>query len=464
MGAPIEFKKDLKLTSAITIIVGSMIGSGILKLPASMIAEIQSPWAVLGLFLLAALLTITGALTFAEMSSMFPRAGGQYHFLKEGLGRPFSYLYGWTMFWVIQTGIIAAVAVVFAQFTDVVVEKLGGGGLPGTPVVWGPLTLPAWGEAFVAIACIIVLGTVNYFGVKNAGTLNNVATFAKGLGLMALVVMVVVMASPDEAAFDNAFPAEQTSGMAIAGAGLALALVMFAYDGWPQATYVAGEVQNPTKNVPRALVLGPVITAIVYMLVTAAYFLVISAERAAEIAANGEVIAVEAAKAAAGDVGVWFITIVGLISVFGTVNAYILTSPRVFYALAQDGALLPGMATMNDKGVPAYGLLMTVIWSSFLVMTGLYEALALTVVFGLFFWYIPTAIAHFRMRRTMADVERPFKTPARLFTVPVFLAASIYIVVTILSSPDWFFSGVLALILMAVGVPAYFLQERKRTA
>lgn len=477
MGAPIEFKTDLKLMSAITIIVGSMIGSGILKLPAAMLAEIQSPWVILVVFVVAALLTVTGALTFAEMSSMFPRAGGQYHFLREGLGPSWSYLFGWTMFWVIQTGIIAAVAVVFAQFTEFFVVKATGSPLPGTPTQFGPFTLPGWGEAYVAISAIVVLGIVNYFGVRHGGMVQNLTTFGKAIGLLALVAMVFLAALgitlgagggeiPAPGALESTIP-DGTGLMAlVAGFGLALAASMFAYDGWPQATYVAGEVQNPKRNVPLALLLGPIIAAAIYFLVTFAYFLAIPADQAVQISQSDGVIAIEAAKAALGEGGATFISVVGLVSVFGTVNAYVLTSPRVFYSLARDGALVPGMAKLNKNGTPGYAMLLTVIWSSLLVMTGLYIELAIMVVFGIWLFYIPTAISHLRMRFwTMRDVERPFRTPAAWFTVSVFFLAAVFISGIILWKST--LQGMIALVLIGLGVPAYFLQRnaaRRREA
>jgi basic amino acid/polyamine antiporter, APA family len=487
MGGPIRFKQNLRLFEAITIIVGSMIGSGILLLPADMAQELPSPLLILGVLLVGALLTVVGALTFAEMAAMFPRAGGQYQFLKEGLGRFWSYLFGWTQFLVIQTGIIAGVAVAFSRFLAYFVAE-DGLNIAGQPFALTPrldlgpcvgsdaggciglvhmdaIVVPAWGNAFVAIGVILLLAALNWLSSRFGGWVQNVSTVAKVLGLVSLVGIIFLMGSAHTDAYQATggwfAPEGMGGGAVVAGFGAALALSLFAYDGWPQATYVAAEVQNAKRNLPLALTIGPLITSAIYIALAAAYFYVIPIDRAVELGINDQRIAPEAAGA------VWsqgrdFISAVALVSVFGTVNGFVLTAPRVFYAFARDGAMLRSIGTLGPRNTPGWSIYFTAIWASLLVMTGSYAQLVIMVVFGIWLFYIPTAIAHIRMRRTHAHVERPYRTPLYPFVPILFLVASAFVVGIIFYK--FLAQAVIASILILLGVPAFHSQKRQLEA
>ncbi|MHB1260948.1 MAG: APC family permease [Thermoplasmatota archaeon] len=484
MGGPIKFKQNLRLFEAITIIVGSMIGSGILLLPADMSELLPSPGLILIVLVAGALLTIVGALTFAEMSAMFPRSGGQYHFLKEGMGRFYGYLFGWSQFWVIQTGIVAGVAVAVTRFTKFFVER-NGGHLGGHPVRLtelvdvgpcvqeslagectkrlihlDPFTIPAWGDAFVAIAAILLLMGLNMLSTRFGGIVQNISTVAKVLGLVSLVAIIFIGGSLVDGGYEAQGGGFAPEGMGIGGLivafGGALALSLFAYDGWPQATYVAGEVRNAKRNLPLALVIGPLITSVVYIALTAAYFYVIPIDEAVQLGINDQRIA----PVAAGKVweyGEVYISAVALVSVFGTVNGFLLTAPRIFYALSHDGALLPSMGKISGRGTPAWAIYFTALWASLLVLSGGYQQLVTMVVFGIFLFYIPTSIAHMRMRKSHAHIDRPFKTPLYPLVPIVFLLASVFIVGIILVGS--LLQGLIALVLIAAGIPVYFAQR-----
>jgi basic amino acid/polyamine antiporter, APA family len=464
VAAIVHLKTNLRLMEAITIIVGSMIGSGILVLPATMLLELPSPWWVLFAWLAGAVLTVFGALTFAEMSAMYPRAGGQYHFLKEGLGGPWSYLFGWAMFWVIMSGIVAAVAVTFSNFVG---DFLNLGGRP-TPLILGDwktgLTLPAWGNAFVAVGCIGFLTILNSLGNKFGGWVQNLTTLGKYVGLLALVVAVFAFGDRNPDSFTPFTPTGSSgpiTGFALISAfGAAMTLSLFAFDGWPQATYVASEIQRPKRNLPLALIVGPLITAVIYIALTLAYFWVIPMDQGLSIANDDEArIAVDAARAVWGSGGATFIGLVGLISVFGTVNAYVLTSPRVFYSMAKDGALLKGMAKLHPKrATPGYAMWIFFLWSSILAMTGVYRQTVLMAVFGIWAFYIPTAIAHLRLRRTQPDLERPFR--AHPIVVLLFLASAVFVTVNYFIAESTRAIAIVCTIIIALGWPAYRLQQR----
>lgn len=483
----VQLKTNLRLFEAITIIIGSMIGSGILRLPGNMANILHSPGLILLAWLVGAILTVMGALTFAEMASMYPKAGGQYHFLKEGLGPFWSYQFGWAMFWVIMPGIVAGVALAFADFLG---GLIGGNGLPGDQTrlfdfsigaTTGHIDLPAWGNAYVAIGLILFLTVLNYLSSKYGGSISNYTVIGKYVGLAALVFFIFALGDADPAAYEGAadasgstsFAGDQSGATLFLAFGAAMAATLFAFDGWPQATYVASEIQNPKRNLPRALILGPLITAVIYIALTAAYFYVIPIDEAIAIGQDGEArIAVDAAEAAVGSWGATFIGVVALISLFGTVNAYVLTSPRIFYAMAKDGALLRGMANLSQKrATPAFALLMFSLWSCMLVMSGAYFQITKMVVYGLWLLYLPTGIAHMRLRKKRPDLERPFKTPLYPFIPIVFLLASLFIVYIswfdpahpTRLNPDWIYIAAATLI-MLIGIPFYFLQRRNPAA
>lgn len=470
-----QLKTNLRLFEAVTIIIGSMIGSGILRLPGNMADILHSPGLILLAWLVGAALTIVGALTFAELAAMYPKAGGQYHFLKEGVGPFWSYIFGWAMFWVIMPGIVAGVALAFADFLG---GLMGGGGLPGDQTellsfdflgTTGSIDLPAWGNAYVAIGCILFLAGLNYLSTAYGGWVSNVTVIGKYVGLAALVVFIFALGSQHPEAYEPVFSSvDQRGGSLIIAFGAAMAATLFAFDGWPQATYVASEIQNPKRNLPRALILGPLITAAIYIALTASYFFVIPIDQAILIGQDSEArIAVDAARAAVGDWGASFIGVVALVSVFGTVNAYILTSPRIFYAMALDGALLRGMAKLSPtRATPAFALLMFSLWCCIMVMSGAYFQITKMVVYGLWLLYIPTAIAHMRLRHKRPDLERPFKTPLYPLLPILFLLASIFVVYVMWFDPagglnkDWLYIAI-ATVIMLIGIPFYYLQRRR---
>lgn len=470
--AVVQLKTNLRLFEAITIIVGSMIGSGILRLPGNMAATLHSPGLVILAWVAGAFLTVMGVLTFAEMAGMFPRAGGQYHFLREGLGPAWSYLFGWTMFWVIMSGIVASVSLAFADF-------LGGlvGGLPGhnAPLVIGGwetgITLPPWGNAFVAIGLILVLALINYLSTRYGGWVSNFTTIGKYVGLLALVAILFIWGSAPDDAFEPTFSStDQAGGALVVAFGSAMALTLFAFDGWPQATFVASEIQNPKRNLVRAMLIGPLLVALIYIVLTVSYFYVIDLDQAIAVGRDAQGrIAVEAAKAAVGDWGAKFIGIVALVSTLGATNAYVLTSPRIFYAMASDGALLKGMSRLSAKrATPAFALLIFTLWSCLLVMSGVYVQIVKMVVYGIWLFYIPTGIAHLRLRRTHKDVERPFRTP--LFpAVPIlFMLAALFVVYVSWFKPEGGLSDdapymAVATAIVLIGLPFYFLQRKRRT-
>ncbi|HLF92684.1 MAG TPA: amino acid permease [Planctomycetota bacterium] len=442
----VGFRSELGLFDVVTLIMGSMIGSGIFILPALMAADVGSAPLVLLAWIAGAVLTICGALTFAEMAAVYPKAGGQYAYLRETLGPLWSFLFGWQMLLAIQTAIIAAVAVAFATFADYFFD------LPGTAHELGFLTLPKWGLSFTAVAIIWFLTAVNYLGVKRGAFVQNVSTVMKVAALVFIVAAVFIKGQPA----GNYRDLGTALGAAGIGTfGIALTRSLFAYDGWPQATYVAAEVKDPNRVVPRALLLGVGGVALVYILATAAYFHVLPFDEASGAAR----ISADAAAKVVGSSGAALVAGAVMVSTFGTVNGYILTSPRVFYAVAKDGAFPAAFARLSEHRTPTYGLWYVAVWSSLLALSGTYAELTLIVVFSLWFFYIPTAIGYFRKRRANPELFTGFRMPLYPLPAILFILSAFYVVGnTILQD---FRTAAFSFVVMALGVPVYYAMKIK---
>ncbi|MBI2077290.1 MAG: amino acid permease, partial [Euryarchaeota archaeon] len=413
-----SLRPTLGLFTATTLIVGSMIGSGIFRLPANMMARVQDPFWLLMVWVVGGVFTICGALTFAELAGIFPRAGGQYAFLRETLGKKWAFLFGWTFFWVVQPGIIAAVAVVFAEFTQ---RLFGFGG------IWVPA---------VAVGCIGFLSVVNYLGAKFGGLVQNIFTVAKVGALLLLILLGFLAGNPSHSTFGQDVAGAPTGGLLFSAFFAAMLSGLFALDGWPQAAYVAPEIKNPKTNVPKAMILGVSSVTIVYVLATAVYLYLVNAEDIIAIG-RGErqgPIAAAAAAAFSGELGARLISAAVMVSTFGTVNAFILTSPRIYYAVASDGMFPPQLRHIDPKtNVPTFAIAVQGTWAGLLVClsrfsTDAYLALVNATVFCIWLFYIPTVFGYFKLRRRRPDLPRPYRTTFYPVVPALFLVAGFLVV------------------------------------
>ncbi len=401
------FRPQLGLGSVTALIVGSIIGSGIFFTPALMVGYVHSAPLVMLAWVAGAILTLAGALTFAELAAAFPRAGGQMEFIREGLGRLPAFLFSWSGFTVVQSGTVAAIAVAFANTLDYIVA------LPGSEVEAGFLRLPKWGVSFVAVALVWLLTAVNLRGVREAAAVNNLASVLK-VGALLFVAAVALLFGDPAGNFDGFRSALGAAGL---GAfGLAVSESLFAYDGWAQATFVAAEVKDARRVVPKAIVLGVLAVAAIYLLVTFAYFHVLPV---AGITDDTD-IAQETADAAVGGWAAAVVAVGILVSTFGATNSYVLASPRIYFGLARDGDFPAAFGRLNRTATPGHGLWYQGLWASLLALTGTFEALSLLVVFALWLFYLVTAIAYFRLRGRpeMQGLRMPLSPlPAVVFAV-----------------------------------------------
>jgi APA family basic amino acid/polyamine antiporter len=492
------FVRGLGLFDSTMIVVGSMIGSGIFIVSADIARQTGSAGGLLAAWLITGLLTVAAALSYGELAAMIPRAGGQYVYLRESYSPLWGFLYGWTLFLVIQTGTIAAVAVAFARFLGVIVPGV-------SPTAWiiAPIRLSAkyalslsW-QQLIAILLIVLLTAVNTRGLRLGKFIQNVFTSAKTVALIALIVLGVFFGRNAGAIHANfsqlwAIQGAQTinpgadflrsvvpSLTAAAGAagilvafGVAQVGSLFSADAWNNITFTAGEVKNPRRDVPLSLALGTAIVITLYFLANLAY---LSTLTLAQIqSAPDDRVATATLNAIFGNAGAGMMAIAIMVSTFGCANGLILAGARVYYAMARDGLFFRSIGRLNSHRVPSQGLILQGIWAALLVLArtrlvdpasgtvsygNLYSDLLDYVVFAVLIFYVLTIFGIFVLRRKRPDAERPY----RAFGYPVvpllyILAALAIMLVLILYKTQTTWPGLLIVLL---GAPVYLFWSRR---
>lgn len=475
---PSEFIRGIGPLAAISLVVGSMIGSGIFIVSADIGRQVGEwgPGALLIVWLVTGAMTVTGALAYAELAAMMPKAGGQYVFLREGLSPLAGFLYGWTLFAVIQTGTIAAVGVAFARFLSVLMPglspdvflSLGSLHLPG---VSDPIQLGLSPQRVVAIASILVLTAINIRGVILGAAIQTVFSVAK-VGALAVLVIVglTLLRQPAVAAvnFSNLWGTGDWSLAVVPVLGAAMVGSLFSSDAWNNVTFAAAEVQNPSRNLPRALAIGTGLVSLLYILANVAYLNVLPFHgdpNGADALARGiqyasqDRVGTAAIEVVLGGGAATVMAVAILFSTFGCNNGLILSGPRVYYAMARDrlffarvGALHPTFRT------PVLGLVLQAVWASILCISGTYNQLLDYVIFAALVFYFLTTLALFRLRRLRPDLPRP----VRAFGYPVLpglymLAVGAIMVILLVQRPLYTGCG---LAIVAIGIPVYFLWRR----
>jgi APA family basic amino acid/polyamine antiporter len=447
-----ELKRELGLWSAVAIVVGTVIGSGIFLVPMKMVNNVGTlPW-VFTVWVVGGLLSLAGALTYAELSAMLPEAGGEYVYLNEAYGPVWGYLYGWTQMWVAKSGSIATLATGFflylANFWPALesvvfrIPYLGGNGMP----------LEIRQGQFFATALIMGLAVINYFGVKVGGNVQVIVTLAK-VGLIAFVIVAGIFFAP------GAPPAVTTpvTNLTIGGFVAALVAALWAYDGWNNVGMVSSEVKDPRRNLPLSLIWGTLAVIGIYLLANFAYFHVLST---AEVAHTPRV-ASEMMRRILGTFGANAVSIAAMISIFAALNGSILTGSRVPYAMARDGLFFRSMSKVNaEHHTPGVAILGLSAWAAIVVFSGRYDQLLDLVIFASWLLYGMTTAAVFVLRKKRPDLHRPYKTLGYPFVPGLFVIAALLIeVITLKNSPR---ESVMGIVLILVGLPFYFIWKSRR--
>lgn len=469
----VQFTRAMGLVDSTAVVVGSMIGSGIFIVSAETARHLGSPGWMLIAWIVAGLLTVLGAVCYSELSSMYPQAGGQYIFLRESYGSLAAFLYGWTLFMVIQSGTIAAVGVAFAKFLGVLVPVVSMQSVFIELGLWKFTALQ-----LVAVLVIAVLTGVNCMGIRTAKMIQTVFTVTKVTALAALIVLGLVMVDKHHgmaANFAGFFQPQDLNGNALDGvkllAVLSLAMVgpLFASDAWNNVTFAGEEVKDAEKTLPRSLILGTALVCVLYTLTNFVYLLLLPlkgsasgttvVERGIQFAAEDRV-GTAAAQIIFGGQGEYIMAVAIMISTFGALNGLILAGPRAYYAMARDGLFFKGAGELNvTTHVPVFGLILQGIWACLLATSGTYSQLLEYVVFAALLFYVLTVLGLLILRKKRSDAERPFRVPAYPFLPVLYLVvASAVMLGQIWLSPKYSGAG---LLIIFSGLPAYLLWKRK---
>jgi APA family basic amino acid/polyamine antiporter len=448
-----ELRRVLGLSGAVSIVIGTIIGSGIFLVPKTAIEKVGSPEMVFVVWVFGGLLSLAGALSYAELSAAMPEAGGEYVYLRAAYGPFWGFVYGWTQFWVAKSGSIATLATAFfyylaqlAPSLDRVVARLdiplGPGG--------GPLEIQQ--GQILAMAVILVLAAVNYLGVQASGNLQILVTALKVALIGAIVAVGLFSGKGEPANFSTSIAAPGGLG----GFFAALVAILWAYDGWNNVSMVSSEIRDPQRNLPRALILGTLAVVVVYLASNAAYFYVLSA---GEVAATDRVAAAMMQKVF-GPPGASAVSVAAMVSIFAALNGSILSGARVPYAMARDGLFFPGLGNVHPRRrTPGNSILWLSAWAAILVLSGRYDQLFTYVIFASWILYGMTAAAVLVLRRKQPGMPRPYRTLGYPVVPSVFvLVAALLIFFTLRDSPR---ESLMGLTLIAAGVPFYRFWRRR---
>jgi APA family basic amino acid/polyamine antiporter len=456
MAKPDGFVKGLGLLDATTLVMGSMIGSGIFIVSADISRQVKSPGLLMVCWLLGAILTIIAALSYGELAAAMPHAGGQYVYLREAFGRLWAFLFGWTMFVVIQTGTIAAVAVAFAKFTGVFLPRVSAANyLIGS----GKLGLTT--QQFVAIVIVVALTVVNTRGIRTGAIVQNVFTIAKVLSLVGLAGLGFLLGrNPDAIAanFHDFWRGASFSWPVVSLVGTAMVGPLFSSDAWNNVTFTAGEVRNPKRDLPLSLGLGAGVVCALYIACNFVYLSVLTMPQIQTAPEDRVATAVVAVMF--GPIATKIMAAAIMISTFGCVNGLVLSGARVYYTMAQDNLFFRRAGELDPKThAPVFALYIQCGWTILLALSGQYNDLLDYVIVAVLLFYMLTIGGLFRLRRTRPDMERPYRAVGYPVLPALYIVvAGVIEVLLLVNKPAFTVRG---LVLVLLGAPVYFLWRRK---
>jgi basic amino acid/polyamine antiporter, APA family len=492
-----EFIKGLGLTSSTMLVMGSMIGSGIFLVSAEIAREVDSPALLMGAWVVTAFMTMVAALSYGELAAMMPQAGGQYVYLREALGPLWGFLYGWTLFLVIQTGTIAAVGVAFGRFLGVFFPTISSTHwlihfakvppIPIGPMVLGNMDVGLSTQNLMAVLLVIVLSVINIFGVKTGAIIQDIFTLAKVSALLGLVLFglakgrnAVALAANFGANFWHGVHSLHPVQVGVGGpivlvstlTILAVAQVgsLFSADAWNNVTFTAGEVKNPRRNLPLSLALGTGAVLALYIGCNFIYLNVLPLQGTASAAtvigrgiqhATEDRVATAALNVMFGSLGAYIMAAAIMVSSFGCNNGLILSGARVYYAMAKDGLFFRGASKLHPTyKTPVASLMVQMVWISILCVSGSYSQLLDYVVFAVLVFYILTIAGLFVLRYKQPNAERPYRAFGYPLLPAIYIVMAVFIdVVLLLYKPQYTWPG---LIIVLLGIPVYFVWRSRR--
>jgi APA family basic amino acid/polyamine antiporter len=458
-----EMKHELGLLDGTMLVAGSMIGSGIFIVSADIIRHVGSAGWLIAIWLLTGFMTLTAAVSYGELSAMFPKAGGQYVYLKEAYNKLIAFLYGWSFFMVIQTGTIAAVGVAFSKFTAYLIPAVSEDNILFEA---GKFHISA--AQVVSIILIILLTYINTRGVKTGKIIQTTFTLTKLASLFGLIIFGFIMFKGDvwHANWTNAWDIHSLSTTGtVAGLGITAALgaiaasmvgSIFSSDAWNSVTFIAGEMKNPQRNVGLSLFLGTLIVTLIYVSANVMYTAVLPLHDIAN--AEKDRVAVAASHVIFGNVGTVVIALMIMVSTFGCNNGLILAGARVYYTMAKDGLFFKRTGTLNENAVPEFGLWIQCLVASLLCLSGRYGDLLDMISFVVVIFYVLTIIGIYILRVKRPDAPRPYKA----FGYPILPAIYVimgltFCVLLIIYKPEFTWPG---FIIVLIGIPIYYISQR----
>jgi APA family basic amino acid/polyamine antiporter len=452
--AETKLVRGLSLTDCVLLLAGGIIGSGIFLTAKDVAINTRQPWLFLTVWVIGMGMALLACFAFAELGSMFPHAGGQYVYMREAYGDTAGFLYGWMYFTVSATGTVAALGVGFATYLGQTFPALR------VEQVVVPLRLVDITRGhLIALAAIAVQTLINVLGVKKGAILQNVATWAKFAAIAIFVIGGLTLGRGSWDHFHHALPAAPNSASFVTGIGIALIAVFWAYDGWVYVTFVAGEVKNPQRNLPRALIWGLVLVGVVYISINTIYVYALPMN---EVAAQEAVAQAAAVSMFSGHVAPWLSMMVAL-SCFGAMAPCLMSGARVYYAMAEDGIFFHALARVHPRWhTPVTSLVLQAIWSAVLALSGRYDQLFTYVMFMMVLSYVLTVAGLFVLRRKKPDMPRPYRCTGYPWAPAIYIVlGSLWAINAAVEKRNETLVGT---IIVALGVPFYFYWKRQRKA
>jgi basic amino acid/polyamine antiporter, APA family len=470
-----SFKKSLNLVDSTAIVVGSMIGSGIFIVSADMSRTVGSPGWLLVAWLITGFMTVIGALSYGELASMMPKAGGQYVYLREAYNPLVGFLYGWTLFMVIQTGTIAAVAMAFAKFAGVLIPWVGENHVL---LKAGHVSIST--VHIVAVGSIILLTWINTRGIKAGKAVQNAFTFTKVMILLLFLVAGFFFAGSlgyhvSSDYFWRPASLDKVTGeitplsgiMVVAALGMAMVGSLFTCDAWNNIAFASGEVINPKRTVPMAMFWGTVVAFTLFFLSNIVYIKVLPlrgipfgntvVERGIAFASR-DTLGTVTISSIFGDYAAFIMAALVVISTFGCNNGLILSGARVYYAMSKDNLFFKGVGKLNKSDVPGNGLIIQCVWASLLCLSGSYSQLLDYVVFAVLIFYVMTILGIFILRKKRPEEEREFKAFGYPVAQVIYILLALAIMIILLAfKPKFTWPG---LIIVVIGIPVYYMWKK----